>query len=110
MAFNNFLSTLSKSLQLPIAVLPMAGILLRLGQDDLLGAFGIYGQFLAGGANAIFGNLPLIFAIALAIGFSSDSHGSAALAGGVGYLVLTGALANLPPMSALAFSAALSLA
>lgn len=97
MAFNNFLSTLSKSLQLPIAVLPMAGILLRLGQNDLLGAFGIYGQFLAGGAHAIFGNLPLIFAIALSIGFSSDSHGSAALAGGVGYLVLTGALANLAP-------------
>ncbi len=97
MNFNNFLSTLSKSLQLPIAVLPMAGILLRLGQDDLLGAFGVYGQFLAGGANAIFGNLPLIFAIALAIGFSSDSHGSAALAGAVGYLVLTGALSNLAP-------------
>lgn len=95
--FGGFLSTLSKSLQLPIAVLPMAGILLRLGQNDLLGAFGPYGQFLAGGADAVFGNLPLIFATALALGFSSDSHGSAALAGAVGYLVLTGSLANLAP-------------
>ncbi|MGL4524185.1 MAG: PTS transporter subunit EIIC [Spirochaetia bacterium] len=96
-SLGNFFSTLAKSVQLPIAVLPVAGLLLRFGQDDLLGAFGIYGQFLAGGANAIFSNLPLIFAVAMAIGFSRDSHGSAALAGAVGYLVLTGSLQKLAP-------------
>lgn len=96
-SFGNFLSTLAKSVQLPIAVLPVAGLLLRFGQDDLLGAFGVYGQFLASGANAIFANLPLLFAIAMGIGFSKDSHGSAALAGGIGYLVLTGCLSKLAP-------------
>lgn len=93
----NFFLTLAKSLQLPIAVLPVAGLLLRFGQDDLLGAFGVYGQFLASGANAIFANLALIFAIAVAIGFSKDNNGSAALAGGIGYLVLTGCLSKLAP-------------
>lgn len=79
-----FLQRIGKSLMLPVAVLPAAGILLRLGQDDLLDI-----PFVAATGGAIFDNLPLIFAIGVAVGFAKDSHGSAALAGAVGYFVLT---------------------
>lgn len=80
----NFLQKIGKSLMLPIAVLPAAALLLRLGQDDLLGI-----PFIANAGDAIFGNLALIFAIGVAIGFSKDGNGAAGLAGAIGYFVLT---------------------
>ncbi|WP_114452901.1 PTS transporter subunit EIIC [Halopolyspora algeriensis] len=80
---------------LPIAVLPAAALLLRLGQDDLLGAIagleavaGVIGA--AGGA--LFDNLPLLFAVGVAIGIARRADGSTALAGAIGYLVLAGVL------------------
>ncbi len=78
------LQRIGKSLMLPIAVLPAAALLLRLGQDDILGI-----PFVAAAGGAIFDNLALIFAIGVAIGFSKDSNGAAGLAGAIGYLVLT---------------------
>ncbi|WP_255562005.1 N-acetylglucosamine-specific PTS transporter subunit IIBC [Zooshikella harenae] len=81
---------LGRALMLPIAVLPVAGLLLRLGATDV---FDIPFLFKAG--EAIFANLPLIFAIGVAIGFSKDGQGAAALAGGVGYLVLTTAMSTI---------------
>ncbi len=89
------LQRFGRSLMLPIAVLPAAALLLRLGQDDLLGAVpglqtvaGVIGA--AGGA--LFNNLPLLFAIGVSIGFARKADGSTALAGAVGYLVLAGVL------------------
>ncbi|MBS4218458.1 N-acetylglucosamine-specific PTS transporter subunit IIBC [Bacillus sp. FJAT-49711] len=79
-----FLQRIGKALMLPIAVLPAAGLLLRFGQPDLLDI-----PFLANSGNAVFDNLALIFAIGVAIGFAKDSNGAAALAGAIGYLVLT---------------------
>jgi len=81
------LQLLGRSLMLPIAVLPVAGILLRLGQPDLLDIPAISA---AGGA--IFTNLALIFAIGVAIGLAKDNHGSAALAGATAFLVLNATL------------------
>ncbi|TKD67700.1 N-acetylglucosamine-specific PTS transporter subunit IIBC [Pseudalkalibacillus hwajinpoensis] len=78
------LQRIGKSLMLPIAVLPAAALLLRLGQDDFLGL-----PFVAAAGGAIFDNLALIFAIGVAIGFSKDGNGAAGLAGAIGYLVLT---------------------
>lgn len=78
------LQRLGRALMLPVAVLPAAGLLLRLGQEDLLNI-----PFVAAAGGAIFDNLALIFAIGVAIGISKDGHGSAALAGAVGYFVLT---------------------
>jgi PTS system N-acetylglucosamine-specific IIC component len=83
---------------MPIAVLPAAAILLRLGQDDLLGADGLAGingmgwmQPVSGAVGtageAIFEALPLLFAIGVAIGFAKRADGSTALAAVVGYLV-----------------------
>ncbi len=79
-----FLQRLGKALMLPIAVLPAAGLLLRLGQPDLLNV-----PFIAAAGDAVFSNLALIFAIGVAIGFSKDGNGAAALAGAIGYFVLT---------------------
>ncbi|MDX8290925.1 N-acetylglucosamine-specific PTS transporter subunit IIBC [Metabacillus indicus] len=87
-----FLQKIGKSLQLPIAVLPAAGLMLRLGQDDLLGI-----PLLAQTGDFIFANLALIFAIGVAIGLSKDGHGSAALAGTIGYLVLTKGIEVINP-------------
>ena len=72
-----------RTLMLPIAVLPIAGLLLRLGQDDLLKI-----PFMASAGGAIFSNMALLFAIGIAFGFAKDQHGAAALAGAVGYFVL----------------------
>ncbi|MFI6501592.1 PTS transporter subunit EIIC [Nonomuraea typhae] len=86
------LQRIGRSLMLPIAVLPAAGLLLRFGQDDLLGrtdnAFldRVAGIFAAAGG-ALFDNLPLLFAVGVAIGFARKSDGSTALAALVGYLV-----------------------
>lgn len=79
----SFLQRIGKSLMLPIAALPAAALLLRLGQEDLLNM-----PFMAGAGAAIFDNLALIFAIGVAIGFAHDNNGSAALAGAIGYFVL----------------------
>jgi phosphotransferase system glucose/maltose/N-acetylglucosamine-specific IIC component len=73
-----------RALMLPIAVLPVAGILLRLGQPDLLDI-----AFIAAAGDAIFHNLGLLFAIGVAVGFARDGNGAAGLAGVVCFLVAT---------------------
>lgn len=82
-----YLQRIGKALMLPIAALPVAGLLLRLGQPDVLGRFFEAGWISAAGG-ALFDNLPLIFAMGVAVGLSDDDNGSAALAGAIGYLVL----------------------
>lgn len=87
--------SLGRSLMLPIAVLPAAALLLRLGQPDLwawthnasLAASGI--PWMAQAGNALFANLPMIFAVGIALGLTGDT-GAGALAGLVGFLVFTG--------------------
>jgi PTS system N-acetylglucosamine-specific IIC component len=76
---------------LPIASLPAAALLLRLGQPDLLGADGLGWEKVAAvvgaAGNGLFANLPLLFAIGVAIGMARKADGSTALAAVVGYLV-----------------------
>jgi PTS system N-acetylglucosamine-specific IIC component len=81
-----YLQRLGKALMLPIAILPIAALLLRLGQADMLNI-----TFMAQAGGAIFDHLPLLFAIGIAVGLSDGDAGAAALAGAVGYLVLTAA-------------------
>ncbi len=69
---------------LPIAVLPVAGLLLRLGQPDLLDS-----PTMAAAGNAIFSNLGLLFAIGVAVGLARENHGAAGLAAVVAFLVAT---------------------
>jgi phosphotransferase system glucose/maltose/N-acetylglucosamine-specific IIC component len=86
------LSRIGRSLMLPIAALPAAAVLLRVGQDDLLGrtdnaTLDKIASIIAGAGQALFGALPLLFAVGVAVGFARRSDGSTALAAVVGYLV-----------------------
>ncbi len=100
------LQRVGRSLMLPIAVLPAAALLMRFGQPDILGADGL-AQFaawllpvadtVAAAGSALFDNLPLIFAVGVAIGFAKKSDGSTALAAVVGYLVMDGVFTALAP-------------
>jgi N-acetylglucosamine PTS system EIICBA or EIICB component len=80
-----------RSLMLPIAALPVAALLLRLGQPDLLGVDGLGWERVAAvvgaAGTALFANLPLLFAVGVAIGMAKKADGSTALAAVVGYLV-----------------------
>ena len=97
---------LGRSLMLPIASLPAAALLLRLGQPDLLGTDGLGGSadwllpvadVVGAAGGAIFSNLPLIFAVGVAIGFARKSDGSTALAAVIGYVVLQGVFTAMSP-------------
>ncbi|MFB4313295.1 PTS transporter subunit EIIC [Actinomadura sp. 21ATH] len=85
------LQRIGRSLMLPIAVLPAAGILLRLGQADLLGADGLgwdrIAEVFAAAGGALLDNLAILFAVGVAIGFARKSDGSTALAAVAAYLV-----------------------
>ena len=78
------LQRIGKALMLPIAVLPAASLLLRLGAPDL---FNI--PFINQAGAAIFDNLAILFAIGVAVGLSFDNSGAAGLAGAVGYFIIT---------------------
>ncbi|MDT4914082.1 MAG: N-acetylglucosamine system or component [Pseudonocardiales bacterium] len=97
------LQRVGRSLMTPIAVLPAAAILLRLGQADLLGADGLgwdrVAEVVGNAGNALFANLPLIFAVGVAYGFARKSDGSTALAALVGYLVFAEVLKAFGPMA-----------
>ena len=94
------LQRIGRSLMLPIASLPVAALLLRFGAADVLGADGLsrhvhwmqpVADVLAAAGGAIFDNLPLIFALGVAVGYAKKADGSTALAALIGYLVFTGA-------------------
>ena len=74
---------LGNAIMFPIAVLPIAGILLRIGQPDLLNI-----PFIAAGGQAVFTNLALLFAMGVAGGFSKDNSAAAAIAAAVGYFIM----------------------
>lgn len=78
----NATQVLGRALMLPIAVLPIAGLLLRLGQPDMLDL-----AAMAAAGDAIFSNLGLLFAIGVAVGLARENHGAAGLAAVVGFLV-----------------------
>ncbi len=97
------LQRLGKSLMLPIAVLPAAGILLRLGQDDLLGkidapVIGPFFEAMSAAGGSLFANLPMLFAVGVAIGFAKKADGSTALAAVVGYFVMSAVFAVMSPI------------
>ncbi|MEU4094007.1 PTS transporter subunit EIIC [Streptomyces sp. NPDC026673] len=97
------LQKMGRSLQLPIAVLPAAGILNRLGQDDVFGPKGLGWDNVArvfdGAGGALLDGslgLPLLFAVGVAIGMAKKSDGSTALAAVAGFLVYYGVLHQFP--------------
>ncbi|MER6768363.1 PTS transporter subunit EIIC [Streptomyces bacillaris] len=97
------LQKVGRSLQLPVAVLPAAGLLVSLG--NLFASY-LHGAFwektssvlLNGGGAILDGKtgLPLLFCIGVAIGFAKKADGSTALAAVVGFLVYRGVLGAFP--------------
>ena len=91
-----------RSLMLPIAALPAAALLLRLGQDDLLGpdrlGWDSVAAVVGAAGGALFDNLPLLFAVGIAIGMARKADGSTALAAVVGYLVFKGVGDAMSPL------------
>lgn len=97
------LQKVGRSLQLPVAVLPAAGLLVSLGNlfsSYLDGAFwDKTSKVLLNGGGAILDGelgLPLLFCIGVAIGFAKKADGSTALAAVVGFLVYRGVLTAFP--------------
>jgi PTS system glucose-specific IIC component len=83
-----YLQKIGKALMLPVAVLPVAGLLLAIGSAHFSILPQIISDVMAKGGASIFANLPLIFAIGTALGLAAND-GVAALSATVGYLVLT---------------------
>ncbi|MFF5705441.1 PTS transporter subunit EIIC [Streptomyces sp. NPDC012794] len=96
---------IGRSLMLPVAVLPAGALLIRLGQDDMLGKASLpdfinrIATYMAAGGDAIIGNMALLFAVGIAIGFAKKSDGSTALAAVTGYLVFQKVLATFTDSS-----------
>lgn len=101
---------IGRSLMLPVAVLPAAALLVRLGNDDMLGraSFPSFLTEVAGymdaGGNALLDNMALLFAVGIAIGFARKADGSTALSAVTGYLVFKSVLGtftdeNLPKVA-----------
>ncbi|GAA3232831.1 hypothetical protein GCM10020256_48410 [Streptomyces thermocoprophilus] len=97
------LQKMGRSLQLPIAVLPAAGILNRLGQNDVFGDDGLgwtnVSKVMAAAGGALLDGslgLPLLFCVGVAIGMAKKADGSTALAAVVGFLVYYVVLHQFP--------------
>ena len=97
------LQKMGRSLQLPIAVLPAAGILNRLGQPDVFGDDGLgwtnVSKVMGGAGGALLDGslgLPLLFCIGVAIGMAKKADGSTALAAVAGFLVYYNVLRQFP--------------
>jgi PTS system N-acetylglucosamine-specific IIC component len=96
------LQRIGKALMLPIAVLPVAGLLLRLGQPDTLNI-----PFMAAAGSAVFNFLPLLFAIGIAVGFAKENHGLAGLAGFISYEILSDGAAAINSQNNLSYLGAI---
>ncbi|WP_114392987.1 PTS glucose transporter subunit IIBC [Oleisolibacter albus] len=86
-----FLQKVGKSLMLPVAVLPVAGLLLGIGAANFGFMPEIVSLIMKNAGDVIFGNLPLIFAIGVALGFT-ENDGVSAVAATIGYMVMLATL------------------
>lgn len=87
-----YLQKIGRSLMVPVAVLPAAAILMGVGywiDPDGWGATNALAAFLIQAGAAIIDQMPILFAVGVAYGMSKDKDGAAALAGLVGFLVVT---------------------
>ena len=98
-----YLQKLGKALMLPVAALPICGILMGLGYafaPAAMGAAGategfayVLGVFLIKAGAALIDNMAILFAIGVGVGLADDQDGTAGLAGMVSYLMMTTLLA-----------------
>jgi len=81
----NLLQRIGKALMTPIAVLPVAALLLRLGFGDIFD--GQIAIIMKSAGDAVFSNLDLLFGIGIAYGLAKNNDGAAALSGAIGVLI-----------------------
>ncbi|HHB95376.1 MAG TPA: PTS sugar transporter [Campylobacterales bacterium] len=93
----SLLQKVGKALMTPIAVLPIAAILLRLGFGDIPYLDGEIANIMKEAGDAIFSNLDLLFAIGIAYGLAKNSDGAAALSAGVGLLISKAVYLQIDP-------------
>ncbi len=93
-----YLQKLGKALMLPVACLPVCGILMGLGYalspnamqgGDISGFAAVFGFFLIKAGGALIDNMALLFAVGVAVGMADDHDGTASLAGLVSWLTIT---------------------
>lgn len=92
-----YLQRLGKSLMLPVAALPVAGILMGIGywiDPQAWGSGNIIAAFCLKAGGALIDNMALLFAIGVAVGMAKDKEGTSALAGLVSFLVFTTVLST----------------
>ena len=100
-----FLQKLGKSLMLPVAALPICGILMGLGYALAPGVMGVPGAATSGAmytigfllikaGGALIDNMAWLFVIGVAVGLSDDRDGTSALAGLVSWLMITNLLST----------------
>jgi PTS system N-acetylglucosamine-specific IIC component len=83
----NLFQKIGKALMTPIAVLPIAAILLRFGFGDIPFITGDIANIMKVAGEAVFSNLDMLFAVGIAYGLAKNNDGAAALAGAVGLLI-----------------------
>jgi len=92
-----YLQRLGKSLMLPVACLPVAGILMGIGywiDPTGWGTNNVVAAFMIKAGAALIDNMPLLFAIGVSIGMATDNDGTSALAGLVSWLMFTTLLSS----------------
>ena len=98
------LQRVGRSFMLPIAILPVAGLFLGIGgsftNETMLNAYGLMGVMgpgtfiyslltvLNAAGNVVFANLPIIFAMGVAIGMAKQEKEVAALAGALAFFIM----------------------
>jgi len=82
-----FLQKVGKSLMLPVAVLPVAGLLLGIGAANFGWMPAIASELMKSSGDVVFSNMALIFAVAVALGFT-ENDGVSAVAATIGYTVM----------------------
>lgn len=81
----DYLQRLGRSLQLPVAVLPAAALLVGIANYWLSFGTNSIANFLLQGGLAVLNQLPILFAVGVALGMAKDKDGTAAFAGLVAF-------------------------
>ena len=93
-----YFQKLGKALMLPVATLPICGILMGIGYwlcpstmqgGEVVGLLQTIGFLLVKAGSALIDNMAILFAIGVGLGMSDDSDGVGGLAGMVSYLMMT---------------------
>lgn len=93
-----FLQKLGKALMLPVAVLPICGVLMGIGYllcpatmqgGDISGAANLIGLFLVKAGGALIDNMAILFAIGVGVGMSEKNDGTGGIAALASWLMMT---------------------